>query len=96
MFPRRPNPRIAELDIEISRVLALISVMKPEDDTFTAAVDNWIKLCAERDKLLSNRFSKDQMLLVAGNVVIAVIVIGHERANVIATKIPQFLGKASR
>lgn len=94
MFGRKPNPRIVEVDTEITRVLAVMSRCEPDSEEYAAARKQWTKLCEERDKLLSNRFSKDQMLLVGGNVLVAIIVIGHERAHVIATKIPQFLNKA--
>lgn len=96
MFSRKPNPRIAELDEEISRVLATLARMEPDDEEYTSAANNWSKLCDERNKLLSNRFSKDQLLVVGGNVLIAAFVVGYERANVITTKLPQFLHKASR
>lgn len=96
MFSRKPNPRLVELDVEISRVLATMSRMEPDDEEYANATTQWVKLCEERDNLLSNRFSKDQLLLVGGNVLIAIVIIGHERANVIATKVPQFLSKASR
>lgn len=96
MYSRKPNPRIVELDTEISRVLATMARIEPDSEEYTTASDNWTKLCAERDKLLSNRFSKDQVLLVVGNVLIAGAVISHERIAVITTKLPQFLSKASR
>lgn len=96
MFKRKPNPRVVELDTEISRVLAQMANMLPEDEEYTKASDNWKKLTEERDKLLSNRFSKDQVLLVGGNVLVALAVIGYERSHVITTNIHKFMSKSSR
>lgn len=96
MFSKKPNPRIVEMDTEISRVIEAMSHMLPDDEEYTNASANLAKLNTEREKLLSNRFSKDQVLLVGGNVLIAFGIIAYERAHVITTKIPQFMHKASR
>lgn len=96
MFSKKPDPRVAELDLEITRVLETMARMEPDDEEYTTASANWTKLCEERNKLLSNRFNKDQLLVVGGNVLIAIFIVGYERAHVVTTKLPQFLHKASR
>jgi hypothetical protein len=96
MFRRKPDPRVLELDTEISRVLANMSDTDPFDEKYANMTTEWTKLNTEREKLLSNRFSKDQILLVGGNIFIAALVIGYERGAVITTKLPSFLSKASR
>lgn len=94
MFSRKPNPRLVEVDLEISRVLAVMARIEPDSEEYAAATANWSKLCEERKELTSNRFTKDQMLVVAANVLIAGLVIGHERTAVITTNLHKFIGKA--
>lgn len=96
MFKRKPKPRIVEIDTEITRVLELMSHMLPDDEEYTNASDNLVKLNTEREKLLSNRFTKDQMLLVGGNVLLGLAVIGWERGHVVTTNFHKFLTKSTR
>jgi hypothetical protein len=96
MFARKPNPRIIEIDLEITRVLDTMARIEPDAEEYTTARTNWIALCEERDKLLSNRFSKDQILLVGGNVLIAALILGYEQKHVVTTKFPQLLSKSTR
>lgn len=83
-----------ELDVAITRVLAHMADAKCDSEEYAKLLDHLSKLykmkdteaSLRKDAVMSRRVSPDTLAIVAANLVGIVLIIGHERANVIATK----------
>ncbi len=91
MFSRKKLPEEVELNSEITRVLAVLARCEPDSEEYTAAVDNISKLYAQKENIPSNRISPDMLATVVANLLGLVLIVGHERANVIAGQAIKFL-----
>lgn len=91
MFRKKPNPEMDELNAEITRVLAVLARIEPDSEEYAAAADQIVKLYAQKEKIPSNRVSPDMMATVTANILGIILVVGHERANVIGGRAIQFV-----
>ncbi len=96
MFAKKPNPEVTELNAEITRVLAQMGEDTPESKEYAAMADQLVKLYAQKKEIPSNRFSKDQMLAVAGNLAGILAIIAYEQHAAFISKATGFITKATR
>lgn len=96
MFAKKPNPEVEELNAEITRVITHMRKIEPTSEEYSDAADQLVKLYAQKKEIPSDRFSKDQVLLVAGNVSVALLVIAYEQKHVWTTKVFDIARKAGR
>lgn len=94
MFKRKPAEP-SQLDKEIADVHAqLADCLTAEGDDYQTILDKLERLYKIKAEERPDRVKRDTMLLVAGNVVVTAMVVGHERAHVITSKALTFIQKA--
>ena len=93
MFKKKPSLADEMLDD------AIISLMR-EMDTFTGDTPEYARLSEQLDKLYkikdNNRpdsVKADTLALIAGNLAGILMIVGHERANVVTSKAISFVSK---
>ena len=94
MFTRRDTVEAIALKRIIADLMNDIQGTRPDDPEYakmTKELKNLFKLLALCEP---KRVSPDTMTIVAGNILIAVMVVGFERANVVTSKVFSFLMKA--
>lgn len=97
MFKKKPPAEPSALDKAIDE---LITVMRQADEAsddykaMTKRLDTLYKLKEVDHKTPDRRVSPDTLAMIAGNLLIAVIVVGHERAHVVTSKALQFMSRA--
>ena len=91
MFSKKPSPEETELNTEITRVLAVLARCEPDSEEYTAAVTNLSVLYAQKENIPSYRVSPDMVATVVANLLGIVLVVGHERANVIGGQAIKFI-----
>lgn len=96
MFAKKPNAEAEELNQEISRVLAVLGRIEPDDEEYAKAADQLVKLYDQKAKIPSRRVNPDTLLTVSGNLLGILVIVGHERANVITSKALGFAMKSFR
>lgn len=84
----------SSLDLEIERVLKLMSEYHPSASQYSEVADQLTKLYAIQERNVPKRVSKDTLAVVFGNLAGIVMIIGHEKANVISSKALSFVLKA--
>lgn len=99
MFNKKPqtaDPQLVLLDAEIERTCESLSVLSAGDEDHARGIDQLVKLHAMRAEFNPRRkpLSSDTLAMIAANISITAMVVGHERARVITTKAHQFLLKA--
>lgn len=86
--PKEPSP----LDPAIERLLEIMSETETVSEDYSKMTDQLVKLYKlKKETEPSNRPSADTLALIAANLAGILIIIGHERANVITTKALSFL-----
>lgn len=96
MIGRKPNPEAEELSREITRVHTQLPDYPAESPEYKEMVERLATLYAQKKEIPSNRISADTMLTVTGNLLGILVIVGHERANVVTSKALGFIGKAIR
>jgi hypothetical protein len=81
------------IDEEIERLAKTLSGMEPEDQNYSKIADNMKVLCEARSMKTESGISTDVVVSAAVNLLGILLVLNHERANVITTKAFGFLGK---
>lgn len=90
MFKKSPATSV---QVEIDRLHRILANLTPHTDEYSATTDQLSKLYTLQTNK-SDRLSKDTLALVAGNLAGIVMILGHERAHVIASKALAFVIKA--
>jgi len=94
MFTRKPTPERIALDEVIANVLSEMAGLPVESKEYTAASDNYVKLLKLRKELTSSvKVSADTVALIAANLAGIILILQHERVNVVASKALSFVGK---
>lgn len=97
MFTDKPQTEPSELDKAITAAHAVLDATPTYSDQYAKTVDQLTKLYAMRETTKSsNRVSPDTLAIVFGNLAGIVLIVGHERANVVTSKAIQFILKAVR
>jgi len=87
----------SDLDVAIARVFEHLAKVQPESKEYADTVDQLNKLYKLREvdhKINSSKsVSKDTLAIVGANLAGIVLILGHERINVIASKALGFVMK---
>lgn len=92
MITRTPRPK-SELEKAIDSLLARMANSQEESEEYAQMADQLVKLYKLKEHDAPSRISKDTMVLVAGNLVGILIIVGYERAHVVTSKALSFAGK---
>lgn len=96
MFAKRPNPEVEELNKAITEVHNQLDSYPAHSEEYATMADQLVKLYAQKKEIPSKRVSPDTLLTVTGNLLGILIIVGHERANVITSKALNLATKAVR
>lgn len=91
MFNRKPANN-SRLDEAINDAFDELKGQDAHSEDYSKIVEQITALSAIRDNT-TDRFSKDTMLLVIGNLAGILLIINHENVNVITSKALPFVGK---
>lgn len=95
MFTDKPQNEPSELDTVITDALKQLGAYPANSKEYTTTVDNLIKLNSMKPQPALMRVSPDTLAIVLGNLLGIMVVVGHERANVVTSKALNFVMKAS-
>jgi hypothetical protein len=82
------------LDTAIDEALAQLAGIKVDTDEYTKTMDQVTKLYKLKEQTTPKRVSPDAMVLVAGNLLGIVLILGYERAHVVTSKALGFVLKS--
>lgn len=88
--PREDTP----LEKAIDKVLTEMSAVHSDSDDHTKMVASLEKLYKLKEIDAPKRVSPDTLALIGGNIVGILLIIGHEKANVVTSKALSFVLKA--
>jgi len=77
--------------MEIDCVLEIMSTLPPDSKEYTTITDNLEKLYKVKNESKKGVVSRDTIVVVVGNLLGIVLILGYERANIITTKAIQFV-----
>lgn len=92
MFAKKNNTP-SKLDQAIDAVFADMSGFTSDSDEYNAMTDQLDKLYKLKEIDTPKRVSPDTLALVTSNIVGILIIVGHERAHIIASKALMFVAK---
>ena len=93
MLNRNKIVKNRKLEEEIEVVLDHIKDLKPGTEDYAAALNNLEALYKIRNVKMEIRVKPETVLMVAGNLLGIVLILNHEKANVISTKALGFIMK---
>ena len=93
MFSRRKTDEQAELDKTIDDLAAQMRTYDPDSEDYGTMLNRLERLKKLQEREAPKRISPDTLLIVGGNILGIVIIVAHERANVITSKALSFAGK---
>lgn len=100
MFNRNDSTEKTKLEEAIDELFNEMSNLSGDDPAYAKMVDQLdtlYKLKEVDHKVdVRTRVSADTLAIVVGNLAAVVLIVGHERANVITTKALSFLAKTPR
>lgn len=80
------------LEVEIERVLSVMSEMLPTDEDYVTVLDQYVKLKKLQTEIDSKqKISSDAMVNAATNLIGIVVILKHEWAHVIGTRAMSFV-----
>jgi len=83
---KKSSSKAHPLDAELDRAMKFIVAKSPDSPEYAAALDQIEKLTKIKAPNAATTLSKDTLVTAATNLAGIVMVIGHERIHVIATK----------
>lgn len=89
--PFKKEPQV--IDLEIERVIASLSKISPETEEYGAAVSHLETLYKARAQKAANAISGDTVLIVAGNILGIVLILGWENTHAVTSKALSFVMK---
>jgi hypothetical protein len=90
MFNRKPETDPG-LENAINGLYKEMAIMSVESEEFVKSVDQLVKLYSLKPK--NERLSKDALATIAANLFGILLIVGHERANVVTSKALGFVQK---
>jgi len=81
------------LDKEIEAVIKDLGALAPNTDDYTTTVSNLEKLYKMKNEEKSHRVKLDTMVIVAGNLLGILLILGYEQTDIIRTKALGFVIK---
>jgi hypothetical protein len=95
MFTKKPSREIELLDSAIDEIIREMDGVTTDTKDYSNMTDQLVKLMKLKKELTSSmKVSPDTLAIIAANLVGIVLIIGHERVNVIASKALSFVMKA--
>jgi len=85
MLTRRPKPN-PTLDAVIDDLLEQLLAEEVGSDRYAKIMEQLVRLYKFKEISTPKRVSMDTLVLVAGNIVGIILILGYERANVVASK----------
>lgn len=85
MFTKRPRPR-TKLDEVIDDLLDQMVEEKYDPVKYAKMVEQLAKLYKLKEIEIPRRVNPDTLAMIAGNIIGIILILGHERANVITSK----------
>lgn len=87
MFRKKEDKVLTMLDTAIADAFEALKSLTPDDDEYKTTVDQIKELSRLREThTTSRRVSPDTIAIVAANLAGIIIILGYEKANVIASK----------
>jgi len=86
MFNRKPKNEANELDKAINELFEELSYLPGNDEEYAKVVDQLSKLYSLKETESPKRVSPDVLATIAANLLGIIVIVGHERANVVTSK----------
>ena len=93
MFKSEDPHEKSGLEEAIDDVLARMKDMTPEEEDYAKCVDQLSKLHKLKEDEKPSRVSPDTMVTAGANILGIVLIVGHERAHIITSKVKDFVLK---
>lgn len=93
MFAKKAPVEKTGLEIAIDDLHSQMASVTADTEEYSTMADQLIKLYKLREHDAPRRISPDTLALVAGNLAGIVLIVGHERANVVTSKALNFVMK---
>lgn len=94
MIPRRDRDENPKIDVVIDNLLSEMTDLKGYDEDYPKYAEHLDKLYKiKRSNDPESPVDLNTVLIVAGNVSVALLILGFEQKNVITTKVLGFLSK---
>jgi hypothetical protein len=93
MFARKSKQEIDPLTHAIEKLFEELDEFSGTDDEYKILSDRMTELYAIRERIPTDRVSKETLALIAGNLAGIMIIVLFERNNVITTKAKDFVLK---
>ena len=96
MLTKKTPTEKTDLEKTIERLFAKLERTSPETKEYAAISDQLVKLYKLQADTVKPRVSYDTLALIGGNLAGILLILTHERANVITSKALGFVSKALR
>lgn len=96
MFTAKTQTEPSDLDKAIAAAHQALDSYPQHSPEYAKILDQLPKLYALKPSPSASRVSPDTLAIVLGNLAVAALVVGHERANVVTSKVGGFLLKSVR
>jgi len=93
VFIKKTQLEKSGLDIAIDTVFSEMAGYNAHDDEYVIMVDQLTKLYALKQENCQQSVSRDTLVIVLGNLIAVVLIVGHEHTNVVTSKALGFLLK---
>lgn len=93
MFSMKSKSK-SKLDEAIEQALTELNGYEASDEGYKHIMDVLEKLYKFKAQESPERFSKDTLAVVAGNLLGIIVIVGHERAHVVTSKALNFVMKS--
>src|SRR5690606_38164920 len=90
---KKPSSNVSGLEEVIDDLLGELKVTSVEDDRYPEMTEQLSKLYQLKQLDKPERVKPDTLLVVAGNIAVAAMIIGFEQKHVVTTKVMSFLTK---
>lgn len=81
-----PIPEKRTVDDEVQRILFYMERVDPNSDEYIRAVQNLKVLCEARSKKPARSIEPDTLIAVVGNLIGILVILQHERFNVVTSR----------
>jgi hypothetical protein len=79
------------LEREIDEVHKILSKVPPDSHEYTMIVENLDRLYKAKSESKKSYVSRDTIVIVIGNLLGIVLILGYEKANIVTSKAIQFV-----
>ena len=93
MFTRKDSPEVKALRSEIAALMLDMDGLSKGGKEYSQRVKQLERLHTLLDNKKSCRVSPDTLAIIAGNALVALIIVAYEQKNVISTKAGSFMMK---